>query len=268
MSIAAWADLGRMDELGRLDTPVHRLDARAKALATLAFVVTVMSFPRHEIAALTPFALYPVLLMAAGRIPAGVIGRKLLVASPFAVMVGIFNPLLDRDPMMLLGGWEISGGWVSFASLLIRFALTVSAALALVACTGMYRLGHGLERLGAPRVFVVQLLFLYRYLFVITETAMAMVRSVTLRAPGRRALTLGVFGSLTGHLLLRSLDRAERVYRSMVARGFDGEILLLHRTGFGWREGVFLAGCIAAFAAARVWNLAAAIGRIGTGAGP
>ena len=126
-------EVGRMDELGRMDSPVHRLDARVKTLTTVAFIVTVMSFSRYEVAALMPFFIYPIALMAVGGIPAGYIGRKLLIASPFALAVGMFNPLLDQRVMGSLGSHGITGGWLSFASIVLRFALTVSAALTLVA---------------------------------------------------------------------------------------------------------------------------------------
>jgi cobalt/nickel transport system permease protein len=149
-----------MDELGRMDTPVHRVDARAKALVTLAFIAVVISFPVHEVSALTPFLLFPVTLIALGRIPARHILSKILLAAPFALVVGIFNPLIDRQPLATFGSFIVTGGWISFVSIMLRFILTVGAALALIACTGMNRLGEGLERLGVPRVFVVQLLFL------------------------------------------------------------------------------------------------------------
>jgi cobalt/nickel transport system permease protein len=113
--------------------------------------------------------------------------------------------------------------------------LTVGAALILVACTGMYRLGAGLERLGVPQLFVTQLLFLYRYLFVVADEGSRMVRSVRLRSAGAEGLSLRVYGSLVGHLLLRSMDRAERVHRAMVARGFDGEVRTLEPGRFRGR---------------------------------
>lgn len=268
MAIADWIEIGRLDELGRMDTPVHRLDARVKAVATLAFIGVVMSFPRYEISALTPFFLYPFALVSIGRIPARLILKKLLVAAPFALVIGIFNPLLDRQPLAAIGPLTVAGGWFSFASILLRFVLTVGAALALVACTGMYRLGAGLEGLGVPRVFVVQLLFLYRYLFVVGDEGIKMRRAVALRSAGPHSLRLRVYGSLIGHLLLRSMDRAERVYLAMTARGFDGEIRVLRRASLGWTDWAFLGGCLVFFAAARAWNLADGLGRLLTGAMP
>jgi cobalt/nickel transport system permease protein len=268
MGIAEWLEIGRLDELGRMDTPAHRLDARAKAVVTLAFIVVVMSFHRHEVSALTPFLLYPVALLAVGRIPALPILKKILIAAPFALAIGLFNPLMDRQPFVALGPVTVSGGWISFVSLMVRFVLTVGGALALVACTGLHRLGAGLGQLGVPRVFVVQLLFLYRYLFVVADEGGKMMRGVELRSDGKRTLSFRVYGSLIGNLLLRSMDRAERVYRAMVARGFDGEVRVLRRASFRWPDVGFVCGWLAFFAVARVWNLADSLGLLLTRISP
>jgi cobalt/nickel transport system permease protein len=257
-------EIGEMDALARMDSPVHRLDARAKALVTIVFIGVVISFPRYALSALTPFLLYPVALVALGRIPVGFLARKILLAAPFALFIGIFNPLLDRTPVTTVGAVAISGGWISFGSIMLRFLLTVGAALALVACTGMNRLGAAMERLGVPRVFVVQLLFLYRYLFLVSDQAGKMKRSAEVRSHGR-PLPLRVYGAMIGHLLLRSMDRAERVYRAMVARGFDGEVRILRPSAFGWPEAGFVAGCLLFFVAARLWNLADLLGCLLTG---
>lgn len=267
MGLWQWIEIGRMDELGRLDMPAQRLDARAKALTTLVFIVIVMSFPRYEVSALMPFFLYPIVLLALGRIPPGCILRKMAVAAPFALVIGMFNPYFDRQPMAVVGPLVISGGWLSFASIMLRFALTVGAALALVACTGMHRLGAGLERLGVPRVFVVQLLLLYRYLFVVAADGVRMLRSLELRCAGSQSPRLSVYGSMVGHLLLRSMDRADRIYRAMVGRGFDGEIRALGRARFRLADGLFLVGWTAFFVTARCWNLADLLGRLLTGGG-
>jgi cobalt/nickel transport system permease protein len=69
-------DIGEMDDLGRIDTPVHRLDARAKAVATFVFIGVVMSFPRYALSSLTPFLMYPIALVALGHIPVRYLARK------------------------------------------------------------------------------------------------------------------------------------------------------------------------------------------------
>ena len=263
----SFLEVGRMDELARLESPVHRLDARAQILTTAIFVLTVMSFPRYEVSALMPFFIYPFVLVSAGGLPVRVLIRKVAVAAPFALCVGLFNPLLDRQPMGVIGSHEIAAGWFSFASIMLRFILTVSAGVILVACTGIHRLSAGLERLGMPRVFAVQLLFLYRYFFVIGDEGLRMKRSVEIRSTGSYGLGFKVYGHVIGHLLIRAMDRAQRIYRAMVARGFDGEIRLLQQTRPDWRDVAYVSGWVAFFVVARYWNFAEFLGGRLTGSG-
>jgi len=236
-----------LDRLGYGETPIHRLDPRAKTLATFAFIATVVSYPKYAVAPLVPLAVFPIVFIITGRIPARIILKRTIVVSPFAVLVGIFNPLFDTEPMAEIAGVTISGGWVSFASILVRFFLTVSAALALVATTSFPRICQGLGALRVPRAFIVQMLFLYRYLFVLIEEAMRLRRARDLRRFGRRrGLRPRVAASLIGVLFVRTYERAERIYLAMCARGFDGHVRLTQRLRFGWADAAFVAGTVAA----------------------
>lgn len=256
----AFLDLGALDALAGRDTPLHRLDPRAKLVTTFLFILTVVSFGKYEIAALLPFLLYPATLIALGELPAGMLARKLLWVAPFAVLVGLFNPLLDRQILLHLGPVGISGGWLSFLSILLRFALTVSAALILIASTGFTAVCMALERLGAPRVFALQLLFLYRYLFVLVDEAARMVRARALRTFRGRGGGMRVFASLVGQLLLRTLDRAQRIHLAMLCRGFDGEIRMLRPLRIGRAEIAFVAGWAALFLLFRLVHLPRLLG--------
>ncbi|MGV8074440.1 MAG: cobalt ECF transporter T component CbiQ [Syntrophobacteraceae bacterium] len=221
-------DIGYLDTLSYRDTPVHRLDPRVKLVTTLFFVVCVISFNKYELSGLIPFVIYPIVLVALGNLPSGYLLRKMLFAVPFAFFIGIFNPLLDRDILIHLGPIGISGGWVSFFSIMIRFGLTVTAALILIASTGFNAVCMAMEKMGIPNIFAVQLLFLYRYIFVLTDEALRMARARSLRSFGRKGMGLKVFSYMIGQLLLRTLDRAQRIHLAMRCRGFDGRIRVTH----------------------------------------
>jgi cobalt/nickel transport system permease protein len=216
--------IGRLGRLPYGDTFVHRLDPRIKVVATLLFLLTVVSFPPYEVAALIPFFLFPVLLMTLGEIPAWFILRKILFVSPFALLIGIFNPFLDTRTVAVIAGLPISAGWMSFVSILLKFVLTTGAALLLVATTSFPGICHALRRLDFPSLFVSQLLFLYRYLFVLAEEAMRIARARDIRSFGRRGSGVAVFVRLVGVLFLRTVDRAERIYCAMLSRGFQGDL--------------------------------------------
>lgn len=252
--------LGYMDSLAYGESFVHGLDARTKIIATLCFVIVTVSYPKYEVAALLPLAFYPVLLIAASGVSAMYITRKLVLLSPFALMIGLFNPLLDRAPIVDAFGIEISGGWVSFASIMLKFALTASAALLLIATTSFPAIGEAMYRLRVPRLFVAQLMFVYRYIFVLIEEAMRMVRGRRLRSFSSERLTMRQFTGLAGVLFIRTYERAERVYEAMLARNYSGTMSTLEGASMRAADWAFLAIVIAALVMIRIFGAAATIG--------
>jgi len=255
-------DFKYLDRLADGDTAIHRLDPRAKVLVTLAFVVSVVSCGKYDLTALFPFFLFPVFMITLGNIPGLYLAKKIAIVIPFAVMVGMFNPLLDRQVMLQVGSLGITGGWISFASIVVRAVLTVGAALALVAVTGFPGICAALERLGMPQPFAVQLLFLYRYIFVLTEEGGQMARARELRTFGARGRGIGVYGSMIGHLLLRTWMRAERIHMAMLGRGFSGVFHTRRQFCFGVRETVFCLGWGLFFITARLVPVAHLLGTL------
>jgi cobalt/nickel transport system permease protein len=257
---SAFFDLSRLETLSRQETSVHRLDPRAKLLTTAVFLVTVMSFGRDDLSAIAPFFLYPMVMMGAGNLPMGYLLKRILVVLPFVALVGIFNPLLDRAIVMKLGPLGISGGWVSFLSILARCVLAVWVAMILVATTGFHAMCAGLERMGVPNVFVTVLLFVHRYLFVLIDEASRMARARSLRSFSRRGFGLKAWSSLGGHLLLRTMDRAQRVHRAMLSRGFSGEVRVARRDAIRPGDVAFVLVWSGLFVVMRVYNVSTLAG--------
>jgi cobalt/nickel transport system permease protein len=178
------------------------------------------------------------------------------------VLVGLFNPLFDQTLLLEVAGYPVAGGWVSLLSILVRFALTMSASLVLVGSTGFFQMGAGLARLGVPRVFTTQLLFMHRYALVLAGEAGRMNLARELRGGPARAMPLAVYGSLLGHLLLRAMDRSERIYQAMRLRGFRGNLHSPRPLQWRTRDSFLLATSWAVFALARQFDLAHLLGRV------
>lgn len=254
-----------MDLLSYQETYVHKLDPRAKLLVLILYIFVVLSAGRYDISKLVPFTVFPLYLLISGNIPLSYILKKIVIVSPFALMIGIFNPLFDPNIIAAPWGGGVSAGWFSFISIVLRFALTVSAALAVITCTGFYNICFAMERLGVPKVFAVQLLFLYRYIFVLAEEAARMVRARNLRSSGRKGRGIGSYGPLLGNLLLRTVGRAERIHLAMVCRGFDGNLRIMKGYSFGWREYLFILIWGSIFILLRLFNISLLAGNFLTG---
>lgn len=255
-------DLGYLDTIAGGDSRIHRLDPRAKLIATLLFIVTVVSFEKHAVSALVPFCIFPVAMISLAGLPAGYIFRKVLLISPVAVLIALCNPLIDRQVALRIGPVAVSEGWVSFTSILARFLLTATAALVLLATTGFNAVCLGLSKLGLPRPFVVQLMFLYRYIFVLMEEAERLVRASSLRSLSSRPMQAKTFVSLVGHLLLRTLERAQRIYLAMRCRGFDGTVRVIKTLKRGPAEIIFVLFWALVFIALRYSNIPLQLGAL------
>ncbi|MEG2173087.1 MAG: cobalt ECF transporter T component CbiQ, partial [Desulfovibrionaceae bacterium] len=224
------------------------------------FIMAVLSFGPYTVSTLLPFMLYPVCMAAWGNIPFSYLVRKLCIAAPFVLFVGIFNPVFDTAIAVQVAGISLSAGWISFLSILLRCALTVSAAMILVALTGFPVLCAALARLGMPAVFVTQLLFLYRYIFVLAQEAGRMERARDLRTVGNKGKSLRVYASMLGQLLLRTYDRATRIHQAMLCRGFTGSPPV--QTPVHWQrdDSLFMLAWLLFFVAARLYNLPQELG--------
>jgi cobalt/nickel transport system permease protein len=71
---------------------------------------------------------------------------------------------------------------------------------------------------------------MYRYIFVVFDEFDRMRQARLARSFGRRRgwQEWVTSAQLLGMLLIRSLDRAERVYGAMCARGWDGRVRTLN----------------------------------------
>ncbi len=245
-------------------TFIHRIHPVAKLLATMAYILIASSFGKYDIIPLLPLVFYPVVLLAAGDIPVVPVARRMLLAGPFIAGLGILNPLFDHG-VFSIAGVSIGAGWIACISLIIKGALTVISALLLIATTGMDKTAQALRTLKVPRAFVLQLLLTYRYISVLMEEAARILRAYHLRAPAQKGVRKNAWGPLAGQLLLRTLDRAERVHGAMLMRGFNGEYNTGGIVRMNIKDIAYLAIWALFFAAVRIYNIPALIGLLITG---
>jgi cobalt/nickel transport system permease protein len=212
-----------LEELASGGTAVHRLHPAAKLIATLVYLVCVISVGRLDFPALSLFFFYPALLIPLAGIPVRAIVRRLQPALPLVLLAGLSNVLFEPAAALTLGGIAVSRGVVSLIVLLEKAALSVGAVLLLMATTPAAQLLACLRRAGVPRVLVTVTMLGIRYLTLLVDEASRMARAYALRAARPGGIQMRDMGSFVGQLLLRSFDRAERVYQAMKLRGYDGD---------------------------------------------
>ena len=226
-----------IDKFSFKDSPIHRLDSRVKFLVVVVFTAVVLSLPRTSFGILVCYAIGPFTVLVLGRIPLKFAFRQVLLVSPFILVLALSCPFYDRNPVTTAFGpfvWQISTGWLRCFSILGKFIVTMLALIALVSTTRFADLLTALQKLAVPKLLIIQLGFLYRYIFVLIDRAHHILRA---RA-GRKLRNLGfktelkTASSMLGSLFIRSIDTAEHINIAMHARGFDGQWRSLSRLQF------------------------------------
>jgi cobalt/nickel transport system permease protein len=231
------------------DSRIHRLDPRVKVVVTVAFILSNALLPDGAWLGYTLALLVVITVTVLARLPLAFAVKRSLVALPFtaAAVTMIFTLPGHAVLAVPAGPWTLlatDAGLVRFASVVIRSLLSVQMAILLTATTPFPDILHALAHLRVPPTLVAVLSFMFRYLFVLADETMRLMRARDARsacAPGRHGggslrWRGRVAGNMVGQLFIRSYDRGDRVYQAMLARGYRGQMLTLHPHAMSRRD--------------------------------
>lgn len=207
----------------------HRWDVRIKIVSLFSYslLISLISQPKIALMAL-PFSFGAVFL---AKISLQRTLRRLAAMSGFLGMLLLIIPFTSVQrpgdqlifftslPFALnMRGLELAGTILlkAIAIAMIMDPLFNTAPLA--------KTVQGLRHLGVPAIICQLVLMAHRYIFVFLHEAKRMHMGMRTRGFRKRTdfETIKVLGHFIGMLIIRSIDRTERVYQAMLARGYTG----------------------------------------------
>jgi len=217
-----------VERWSREASPLHARDARAKLGVLVFFLVAVSTTPVRAQLAFAAYAALLIAAMSASRLPLAGLARRAGLILPFS---GTFA---------LITWW--SGDPGRALALAEKSFLCGLASLLLIATTPLTQLLAALDSLGVPRLLILVVQFLYRYLFVISEQAQHMRLAARARhgSLGSKGLRFQAAAGALSVLFARSWERADGIYRAMLARGFNGGFSPIERPHFHTADIVLL----------------------------
>ena len=256
----ALAELSEMDELAARRSPVHSLHPGAKLLTTIIYILVTLSFDKYDLSGIVPMVLWPVLMFNMSGTNVRTCFYKLRIVLPLVMAVGLFNPFFDREIMMSIGGVGISGGVISMITLMLKGIFCLMASFLLMATTKIDSLCAALRKIHVPAIMVSLLQLTYRYVGVMTEELAVMTDAYHLRAPGQKGIHVSAWGSFLGQLLLRSMDRAQELFSSMMLRGYHDHFHYADIDRFRGRDALYMLISVTFFVLLRYGNISQLVG--------
>jgi cobalt/nickel transport system permease protein len=226
-------------------------DPRARILVALVAVAAIIAATRLDVlAGLAIAALVAARLAGASMAE---IRHRLGHVEGFVVILLVLVPLTTPGPVLLdLGPLTLTtSGLGRAAALALKLNAAALVLLALIGGLAPVSLAQALARLGVPDRLVAVLLFAVRYVGLLREEAERLMTAAKARGfrPTTSRHTLTTIGLLLGTVLIRALERAERVGEAMRCRGFSGRFAVTTaRPLDGADIAVILAATLAALA--------------------
>ena len=215
-------EIHHIDTLAAKDQWVNRLHPLIKFIITISYITAVVSFQKYNVVGLAGMVIYPIAGFILSELSFWNSVKRLRLVLPLICFLGILNPIFDKK-YVWIAGVQISAGVLSMITLILKGIFSVLASYLLIVTTSIDKLCYAFCMLRIPKAMVTQFMLTYRYITVLLEEVNRITQAYALRAPKQKGIHFKVWGSLTGQLLLRSMDRANNVYESMLLRGYKGD---------------------------------------------
>lgn len=208
---------------------VHNLDPRVKIIvaALYSIVVAVSS----NFSALLPALGVSVFLIVLSKLSIRKVLYRLLLVNGMIIFLWVFLPFTYKgESLFTLGPFVGTKEGVLYASqITVKCNAILLVMVALLSTTPISTLGHAMGQLSFPDKLTHLFLFTYRYIHVIFQEYNRLINAMRIRGfiPGTNLHTYRSYAYLVGMLLVRSYDRAERIHKAMLCRGFHGRYYTL-----------------------------------------
>ena len=220
---------------------IHQLDPRIRVVlaALYAFVVALS----YQFSVLVMALAVSSTLIVISQIRITDIFKRIIWVNALIFLLWLLLPFTFKgDVLTHIGSFAVyRPGVVLAAQITLKSNAILFAFIALVATMSFATLGHALFRLRVPQKIVHLLLMTYRYIFVIEQEYLRLIRAAKIRGfrAGTNTNTYRTYSYVIGMLFVRAVERADRVYQAMLCRGFRGKFYSLQQFHIGPTSWIF-----------------------------
>ena len=212
---------------------LHELSPQLKILATLLIVVSIAFSKIINPFQIISHAVIVFLIIRRSNISLKTYLKRLTLDIPF-ILFALFLPFLssgNNDMVFTLFSFEVyRTGLLEMFAILFKATAGLSMGIVLTATTTNIELIYGLQKLKLPLIIIAIMSFAIRYIDVFIDEFKRVKISMQSRGYIEKGIkTLLPIAYASGAMLIRGYERGERVYLSMISRGFTGVIELQDR---------------------------------------
>ena len=202
---------------------IHGLDPRVKIIVVTLFSVVVATSSRFL--ALLPALAISLFLVTMAKLPTKKVFYRLLLVNGLILFLWLVLPFTYKGQELFAIGPFIATkeGILLAGQITVKSNSILLSMIALLSTTQIFSLGHAMGQLHFPDKITHLFLFTFRYIHVIYQEYHRLINAMKMRGfvPRTNMHTYKSYAYLMGMLLVKSYDRAERIHKAMLCRGFN-----------------------------------------------
>ncbi len=246
---------------------IQTLDARMRLAAAFCFAAFVVTLP--GLAGLLAALGLALGLVVLARLPLLSVLRRLVMVEGLMLVVLIMLPFttpVAGPNDLLLQVWGLQASWSGLwhaLRIIVTSNAVVFAMLALVGSMPAHQLVQALTALGLPERLVQLLALCLRYIDILTDEYQRLRHAMKLRGFQLSCSwhCYRSLGYLVAMLIVRSLERSERVLAAMMCRGYTGRFPVAQALRMRVRDWGFVFAFSAACLLVGIWAWSGALVR-------
>lgn len=200
---------------------LNKIHPLVKLIISVVYILFLTSINKYNLTITLAMSIYLIIVSIMGDLSIKNCIKRLKIVLFFLIIIGIANPILDRQVVTFIGIIPITTGMISALTLILKGIFAIISSYFLIVTTGVENICYALKKLHIPNILITIFMLVYRYIIVLLKEVQKIWIAYSLRAPKQKGIHFKAWGSMIGSLMIRSIDKAEVIYQAMELRGFS-----------------------------------------------
>lgn len=200
---------------------LNKIHPLVKLIISVVYILFLTSINKYNLTITLAMSIYLIIVSIIGDLSIKNCIKRLKIVLLLLIIIGIANPILDRQVVTSIGIIPITTGMISALTLILKGIFAIISSYFLIITTGVENICYALKKLHIPNILITIFMLIYRYIIVFLKEVQKIWIAYSLRAPKQKGIHFKAWGSMIGSLMIRSIDKAEVIYQAMELRGFS-----------------------------------------------
>ncbi len=200
---------------------LNKIHPLVKLIISVIYILFLTSINKYNLTITLAMSIYLIVVSIIGDLSIKNCIKRLKIVLFFLIIIGIANPILDRQVVTFIGIIPITTGMISALTLILKGIFAIISSYFLIVTTGVENICYALKKLHIPNILITIFMLIYRYIIVLLKEVQKIWIAYSLRAPKQKGIHFKAWGSMIGSLMIRSIDKAEVIYQAMELRVFS-----------------------------------------------